>query len=450
MEVEWEPDSPSRAGAPSPGASYVHAEEEFLYVVEGRVHVDIGGADYVLSAGESAYYGGGIPHRWWSADGSAYRLIVVKQAPPPGRRTGAPVIDDRDYLQLLPKTELHCHFVSTMSAPLFIELAERHGVTLPSHDPATLFDFDDSATSSWPSGSRTTCCAIPPISSVSRTRACARRCARATPLPRVLRQPQYFAARGLGYDQVIDPVIAGLREAEARLRRRLRIVVAINRRDAPEGAVELVRQIVAHGAPEVVGLGQDDLTPRTRKTAALPRRLRPRPRARAQADRARRRDRPRDARGGPGGPLDLRCDRLDHGYRIVDDPGARRTRSRPRDRLHRDTAVHDDLLWMDARPGHRIRRMIDAGLTVAVFDRRRARCLLPNGPRPRVPRGGSGRWASTSRRRSASPSPGVDASFCDDAQKERLRADFHAQFLALDALLAPELRSARAAPRGLG
>ncbi|MDF2555697.1 MAG: add, partial [Microbacterium sp.] len=30
---------------------------------------------------------------------------------------------------------------------------------------------------------------------------------------------------------------------------------------------------------------------------------------------------------------------------------------------------------------------------------------------------------------------GVDAAFCDDAQKARLRADFRAQFAALDAVL---------------
>lgn len=53
------------------------------------------------------------------------------------------MIDDADYLQLLPKTELHCHFVSTMDAPLFLELAQKHGVELPSRDPDTLFDFVD-------------------------------------------------------------------------------------------------------------------------------------------------------------------------------------------------------------------------------------------------------------------------------------------------------------------
>jgi hypothetical protein len=42
----------------------------------------------LLTPAQSAYYRGGIPHRWWSAGGGAYRLLVVKQGPrlvPSGR-----------------------------------------------------------------------------------------------------------------------------------------------------------------------------------------------------------------------------------------------------------------------------------------------------------------------------------------------------------------------------
>ena len=39
-----------------------------------------------------------------------------------------------DYLRLLPKTELHCHFTSTMDAARFVQLADRYGVRLPTTD----------------------------------------------------------------------------------------------------------------------------------------------------------------------------------------------------------------------------------------------------------------------------------------------------------------------------
>jgi transcriptional regulator with XRE-family HTH domain len=66
-------------GATEPGEVFVHAEDEFVYVIEGAIHVEIDGDETVLSAGDSAYYAGGVRHRWWSADLGTYRLVVVKQ-----------------------------------------------------------------------------------------------------------------------------------------------------------------------------------------------------------------------------------------------------------------------------------------------------------------------------------------------------------------------------------
>jgi transcriptional regulator with XRE-family HTH domain len=61
--------------------SFVHDEEEFLYVVSGNVIVELAGEEYRLAEGDSIYYGGGVSHRWWSGDGEPYRLVVVKEGP---------------------------------------------------------------------------------------------------------------------------------------------------------------------------------------------------------------------------------------------------------------------------------------------------------------------------------------------------------------------------------
>ncbi len=70
-----------------PGERFVHDDEEFLHVVEGALRVELGPAGdsavHELAAGDSIYYPGGVPHRWWSGDGRPYRLVVVKSA---GRR----------------------------------------------------------------------------------------------------------------------------------------------------------------------------------------------------------------------------------------------------------------------------------------------------------------------------------------------------------------------------
>ncbi len=64
-----------------PGDPFVHAEDEFLYVIEGRVRIELGDQTCDLDPGASVYYTGGTTHRWWSADGNPYRLLVVKQVP---------------------------------------------------------------------------------------------------------------------------------------------------------------------------------------------------------------------------------------------------------------------------------------------------------------------------------------------------------------------------------
>jgi transcriptional regulator with XRE-family HTH domain len=65
-----------------PGEAFVHGEDEFLYVVSGTVRVDLGEQELTLGTGDSAYYAGGVAHRWWSATGEPYRLVVVKQGIP--------------------------------------------------------------------------------------------------------------------------------------------------------------------------------------------------------------------------------------------------------------------------------------------------------------------------------------------------------------------------------
>ena len=65
----------------APGERFVHSEDEFIYVLSGRVCVELDGKMSVLVLAESAYYRGGVEHRWWSADDGPYRLLVVKQGP---------------------------------------------------------------------------------------------------------------------------------------------------------------------------------------------------------------------------------------------------------------------------------------------------------------------------------------------------------------------------------
>jgi transcriptional regulator with XRE-family HTH domain len=56
---------------------YQHPEDEFAYVITGRIRLDLDGGDIrELGPGDSVYYVGGTPHRWSGV--TDYRLLVVK------------------------------------------------------------------------------------------------------------------------------------------------------------------------------------------------------------------------------------------------------------------------------------------------------------------------------------------------------------------------------------
>jgi len=69
-----------RAANRDPGAFHLHAEDEFVLVVEGAVRVDLAdrGA-HLLQEGDAIYLDGGTPHRWCNPEGEPYRLFLVKQ-----------------------------------------------------------------------------------------------------------------------------------------------------------------------------------------------------------------------------------------------------------------------------------------------------------------------------------------------------------------------------------
>jgi len=62
------------------GEFHSHPEDEFVHVTAGTCTVDLGEqGEFTLGVGDSLYYAGGTPHRWYSPDGKIYRLFVVKQ-----------------------------------------------------------------------------------------------------------------------------------------------------------------------------------------------------------------------------------------------------------------------------------------------------------------------------------------------------------------------------------
>lgn len=64
------------------GVQFSHAEDEFIYVLAGRIELDLGPHGvHVLAPGDAVHCDGGVPHRWRALDGGGYRLLVVKDTP---------------------------------------------------------------------------------------------------------------------------------------------------------------------------------------------------------------------------------------------------------------------------------------------------------------------------------------------------------------------------------
>src|SRR3712207_2156998 len=165
-----------------------------------------------------------------------------------------------DYLRLLPKVELHCHFAATIRPATLVELARAHDVALPSYDDYdVLFAYDNIVDflEVFNAGNR-----------VFVDKGVFERVAYESVEDAVaagnLRYREYFVNAdrfAIGYDEVLDGMVAGLRAAEHDFGVGFGIIPAITRSGSPEEAVALVRTVLDDGRPEVVGIGQDDLTP---------------------------------------------------------------------------------------------------------------------------------------------------------------------------------------------
>jgi mannose-6-phosphate isomerase-like protein (cupin superfamily) len=62
-----------------PAAQVSHSGQEFNYVVEGRVQVTVGHAEYVLAAGDSIYFDASLPHGQSAVNGSAQFITIIQE-----------------------------------------------------------------------------------------------------------------------------------------------------------------------------------------------------------------------------------------------------------------------------------------------------------------------------------------------------------------------------------
>jgi adenosine deaminase len=347
------------------------------------------------------------------------------------------MLSTTDYLRLLPKAELHCHFVSTMRMSTLVELAAAHDVPLKTDDLTALLDYTglpdfldvfNAAHRVLTTGDEIARVAYEGVEDAVRCGNLRYR--------EYFVNPDNFAPYGIDYATLVDAMVDGFTQAESDFGVGFRIVAAINRALPASAAVAMVETVLAHPRDAVVGIGQDDLTPEfTEDPARFAE-------AYALAERHGLRRTAHVGETMTAAPHDvvdaiaaLRLDRVDHGYRVVDDPDAL---ARAQDSGIPFTCTPHSTVELSGwrfGPDHRIARMIAAGLHVslATDDAVFFKTDIAREYTVALPQMGIG---TTDAARIARA--GFEAAWCDDDQRARLLADADGAIAALTGALGEE------------
>ncbi len=276
--------------------------------------------------------------------------------------------DLRAFCRAIPKAELHVHFTGAVPLDTFLLLAHRNSVELPRHDdPAELYargaNFDRVLKTL-----KIVCRSLRGADDFHRAVYDTQKHAAACGVryrEMFWNPTDHWSIAGVGYAEAVDGMIAGLRDAERDMGIVGRLIPSIDRESSPELGYEMVEQVIAHRREEVVGIGMDYLEvghPPEKFWKAY--RL------------AGRHGLKRTSHAGEFGEparnietaLDLLgCDRIDHGYTILDDEALLR---RCRDDGMIFTIVPTNSHYNRALRGkdfavhHPIRHMAEAGLRI--------------------------------------------------------------------------------------
>jgi adenosine deaminase len=341
-------------------------------------------------------------------------------------------MDYPEYLRRLPKVELHCHLEGTLRPHTVAELAAKHGVTLPTDDVTTIYDYEtiyefleifrlvNSTVVDQGDFARVAYESLEDGVELGNLK-----------YREMFFNPTLHTTRGVPMKTIVDGLCDGIRAAEADLGVRCRLIADVYRQDPPAMALQMVEEVVAHRQPELIGLGMDAAEapdPPEKFVDAF-----------SAAGRAGLRRTSHASEDGPAANITtcldvLGCERIDHGYHILGDPTVV-TRCR-------DEGIHFTCCptstarvygWPDLTT-HPINAMMAAGLLIHLnsddptmfhtdIGKEYVDFVGQNGYPPEIAK--------------AFSRNGIDASWLDDVDKATMRRAFDEEIAALDAELGP-------------
>lgn len=361
------------------------------------------------------------------------------------------------FLDRMPKTELHCHLTGTVRATTFAEFAAREGMQLPStpldiferinSKPPSAGDFPNTRipvpsgpaadepdpsyslfqVSDWVKRSMT---GLDDFTRIAYEALQDAREKSNTQYLELFIDPQEDGMWPFSYTQIVDAYIAGMDAAETDFGIKSNLIAAIDRSKSGDHAVAVVEQVLANPRDRVIGIGLDNL-----ETAGPPQRF-------IEAYQlAGRGGLKRTAHSSEHAPLasntivcldDLGCDRIDHGYFVLEDDAVV-------DRC-RDEGVQFTCIFTTSRRSWRpwrrasIVEMVNRGLTVTLSSDDPG--MFPTTLANEYRIAGLELGFDRAQMRKICLD-GVDASWLDESEKARMRSSFVAELDALEAELFP-------------
>jgi adenosine deaminase len=223
-----------------------------------------------------------------------------------------------EYLRKIPKVELHNHIVGAMRLETALDLAKKHDLKVPVEDPQKLYEYD--TLGAFLTSHTFVCATLRDREDFARV---AFECLEDAfntgnvKYSEVFCNPTNHLVNGIPYKTVMDGFVDGLQRAEAELGVRARLIPSINREDSVSVAEAMLDEMIDYRQDEVIGLGidHDELPyPPEMFTGVY-----------QTAGRAGFRRTAHTSHDAPASWIttcldDLGCERIDHGYRVIQDP----------------------------------------------------------------------------------------------------------------------------------
>jgi adenosine deaminase len=222
-----------------------------------------------------------------------------------------------DHVRRLPKVELHCHVEGSARPTTVAALAARHGVALPALDPVELFRF--TGLNQFLSVYEVVCRSLVDVDDFHRIayEALEDGARAGVKYREMFFSPAFVLKLGVPIQTVWAGLSAGVADAQADFGIRCRLILDVDKPSGAGPAAEMIEFASSQDRDRLVGVGAD----------SVERGVDHRMFAAAFAE-ARRRGLHRTMHAGEDGPADniriavddLGCQRIDHGFRLLDDP----------------------------------------------------------------------------------------------------------------------------------